>query len=207
MRDTLSGGQLVQGPTRMNVGAGLGTDLFGFFPGVVGSTRRSGTASRRAQLLLRARGGADADPGARCSARRAGWRRTWSPLAQPDLGGKLRQARPRVRDTLGSDTPVADSAAGGLGLRCRRAGGGPQGDAPLHQHQPVQYDFSLAGASRERLPHHRISNTITSDYLKGLTLQMDARALRRQRAGPGATGEPGRLGRFAPRLTALSTGF
>src|SRR5690606_15595515 len=71
----------------------------------------------------------------------------------------------------------------------------------------LTYDFTRARETGNGFTNTSISNNITSDYLGGLSVQITHDLFDQSEINPNDPEQRGRLGRFAPRLSRLSTGF
>jgi hypothetical protein len=71
----------------------------------------------------------------------------------------------------------------------------------------VEYDFVRAAKEGTGFVTTHLSNSISSDYLRGLTIQMSHELFDRSAIDPNDTAQRGKLGTFSPRLESLSTGF
>jgi lipopolysaccharide export system protein LptA len=205
VRDTLTAGQFVQAPVRMTFGAGLNTDLYGFFPGVgpfTGIRHRLsprvsyGYAPQVQQTALQEQVFGRA--GGRTQNRVSfGVNQTFE--------AKLRTPTPAEESTVPQDTLAGDTI--------------PQSRVPSTPGEPEKvtllslttssfdYDFTKAREEGSGFVTDHVSNTISSDYLRGLTIQMTHDLFDRSTVDPSLPGNVGNMGRFAPRLSSLSTAF
>ena len=71
----------------------------------------------------------------------------------------------------------------------------------------LQYDFVRAAREGSGFVTTHLSNSISSDYLRGLTVQVAHELFDRSQLNPTDSIQRGSLGKFAPRLSSLSTGF
>jgi hypothetical protein len=204
VRDTLTSGELLAAPMRLSFGVGLNTDLYGLFPGIgpysdirhrISPRPSYSYAPRVEQTALQ-----DSVFG------RAGGR------AQNRLSLSITQSfeaklkRPVVEEP---ELPV-DSIAGDSIPRAQRPStpSDPQKVTILSlTTSPFEYDFVKAREEGNGFVTEQVSNTITSDYLRGLSIQMNHELFDKRLLDPQDPANAGQLGRFAPRLTALSTGF
>ena len=199
-------GQLVSAPMRMSFGAGLNTDLYGFFPGVGPYSairhRFSPVLSysyspqvRQTELQERLFG----RPGGRTQNR-------ISLSLNQTFEAKLNTPAPVARepvlptDSLAGDTiPQASIPS---------VPSDPQKVSILSINtSPFEYDFIKAREEGNGFVTERVSNTISSDYLRGLQIQMSHDLFDKSELDPTLPENVGRLGRFAPRLSSLSTSF
>lgn len=170
-----TGGDVLQTPMRMNFGASLSTDVYGFFPGV-------GPFSRIRHKL---------SPG-------FSWRYSPPVTPQPDRedipgypatrGGRARNVlnvslnqtfEAKIGGEDGGDTAAdttgaaGDTAAAGPG-----GGGGAAGDGARKvtllslRSSGLTFDFRNASADRPVLTTDQVSNNISSDLLSGLTFNV-----------------------------------
>jgi len=205
VRDTLTTGQLLQAPMRLSFGGGLNTDLYGFFPGVASFSAIRHRLSPRIgysyapeveQTPLQER--VFGRVGGRAQNRVSlGVTQTWE--------GKLREApqrEPRVQagDTIGGDT-IRRSQVPAVPSE-------PQKVTILSlSTSSFEYDFIQAREEGSGFVTSQVSNTITSDYLRGLSIQMQHDLFDRRGIDPNDPTNFGNLGRFEPRLSSLSTSF
>ncbi len=204
------------GPLRMNVGASLGTALFGFFPGFGPYTAIRHRLSPQLNyyyspaveldsLQARVFGSVGGLAQNRVS---LGFNQTFeAKLREPSLPEE--GALPAATDSLATDSLAADSLAPDS-LPAER------GSVPTEPQKvtilsittsPVQYDFTLADSTGNGFVTDRISNSISSDYLRGLTVQIEHELFDRTDLDPNDVENQGELGTFSPRLSSLSTGF
>jgi hypothetical protein len=206
VRDTLTAGAYVGAPTRMNFGAGLNTDLYGFFPGVGGFTAirhrlsprlsyRYAPTVEQTDLQRRVFGPAG---GRAQNVVSLGLNQTWE--------AKLRTpTEPRPEESVSPDTLTEDSA------RIARPQAMPAEPDKVTllriDSSPLEYDFIRAAEEGNGFLTERFSNTIASDYLRGLTIRMEHELFDRSGLDPDLEASRGQLGRFAPRLSSLGTSF
>ncbi|CAN5636198.1 putative LPS assembly protein LptD [soil metagenome] len=205
-RSPVSGNEYVGAPIRPDFGASLSTALFGFFPGVgpyegirhrlspsmsygyspqVQQTERQlelfGPVGGRAQNIV-------------------------SLTLNQSFEAKLREPR----RPLAADEPVADTF-GGDTARARQVAALPSEPQRVTllslSTSPIQYDFVLADSTGNGFLTERVSNSISSDFLRGLTVQVEHELFDRRDLNPALPDNTGRLGMFAPRLSSLSTSF
>ena len=203
-RDTLTGGEFVAGPRRVSFGAGTSTSLFGFFPGVgpfSGFRHRvspsiSYSYSPAVQLSERQRQVFGAVGGITQNRVSLTVNQTWeAKLRVPNA-----QTEPR-------DTSVA-AGADSLARQEPAAPAEPEKVTLLSiSTSPFEYDFSRAAFGQSGFLTRTVSNTISSDYLRGLNIQMTHELFDQSGLNPSDSITRGRLGRFSPRLSSLSTGF
>ncbi len=205
-RSPASGDAYVGAPMRPDFGASLTTALFGFFPGVgpyEGIRHRLSPAlsySYSPQVQQTPEQQAVFGP--------VGGR------AQNILSLSLNQTfEARLREPvrpLAADEPVADTL-GGDTLRARQVQAPPADPQRVTllslTTSPLQYDFVLADSTGNGFITDRLSNTISSDFLRGLTVQVEHELFDRRDLNPALPENAGRLGTFAPRLSSLSTAF
>ncbi|HET7322280.1 MAG TPA: putative LPS assembly protein LptD, partial [Longimicrobiaceae bacterium] len=190
----------VAGPMRLSVGAGLATTLFGFYPGF-------GPFSRIRHRLNPSVSYSYAPSVNQTAAQRAVFGGLGG-LAQNTVTLSLNQTweaklkEPTPEKTAPADTTAADSAA--------------QKSVPAEPEKvtllsintsAVTYDFARAASGQSGFRTTTLSNTITSDYLHGLSVQMTHELFDASDIDPQLPGNAGKLGKFSPRLTSLSTGF
>jgi hypothetical protein len=204
-RDSLTGGEWLAAPQRMAFGASTNTTLFGFFPGFgpFSSLRHRLTPgfsyaySPEVVLNDRQREVFGASGGYTQNRVVLSLNQTWE--------AKLREVRqdPAPRDTLATpgDTLVTPPSQVSVPSE-------PQKVTLLSINtSPVEYDFTRAARDGNGFVTQFVSNNISSDYLRGLSVQMQHELFDRTRINPNDPGQRGQMGRFAPRLSSLSTGF
>lgn len=204
VRDTVTGNEFLGAPVRLSFGVGLNTDLYGFFPGVGGYSAIRHRLSPRlsysyapAVMQTALQDTIFGKAGGRAQNRVSfGINQSWE--------AKLRDPRPVTRnepfDSIAGDTV-------------------PQANVPSVPSDPqkvtllslttsaLEYDFIQAREEGSGFVTNQVSNTVTSDYLRGLTIQMQHELFDRTQLDPGIPENAGELGRFAPRLSSLSTSF
>lgn len=194
--DTIGGGSYIGGAPRMTFGAGLSSDLYGFFPGFGPFT------ALRHRLSPTVSYGYTPEVTQTELQREIFGRRTGS--AQNVISLTLNQtweAKLRAPSEPPADTLAGDSAE----VRQRTA---PPADPQkvtllsIATSPALQYDFVRAAEGESGFLTRELTNTISSDYLRGLRLTVRHELFDRS----GVT-EAGELGRFAPRLSGLSTSF
>jgi hypothetical protein len=213
--DSMAGsyGAFVAGPPRLNVGAGLGTDLYGFFPGFGGyeAIRHhiqpilSWTYSPAAQV---------GDSAAARIQRQVFGEFNAKTVNQITLGltqtfeAKVRQSRPVRGDS------AADSASA-AGNRATPAAGQSQKVMLLSINtNALAYSFEPTDRFGTRFLTPDLSTSIRTDLLGGLQFTMnhslfEQRSVAVDTVGTGGTrsGTELRRGRFSPFLTSFATSF
>ncbi len=195
--DTVVFGRYVSAPIRQSFGASVNTDMYGFFPGVGPYSRLRHhfkptfsysyvpeVQQTREQELVFGRAG-----GRTQNLLTFGMTNTFE--------AKLREVRtPQATDTLNADTSAA--------ARARAQPPADPGKVVLLSisTSSVQYDFVRALEEGNGFTTPSISNTITSDYLRGLNVSVSHDLFDRTN-----TTRPGEPGRFSPFLTSVNTGF
>lgn len=204
LRDTLTANAYISGPTRYSFSAGLNTDLFGFYPGFGEFTR----IRHRISPFIRYRYAPEVQQTAAQEAAfgAAGGRtqnqltfglnQTWEgKLATPDVP----EEPVAVVDSLTGDTIPQSQVA--------PVAGDPQKVTILSvTTSAFTYDFAKKKEDGSGFLTDVVSNSIRSDYLNGLTLHMQHELFDRSELAP-TPENTGKLGRFAPRLSSLSTSF
>ncbi len=204
-RDTLTAGEYLLAPVRMSFGAGLNTDLYGFFPGIGGFTTIRHRLSPRLTYSYAPEVQQTALQRDVFGERGGRERNRVSLSIDQSWEAKLRTPRAPEADTL----PV-DSIAGDTISQSRRQ---PQPSDPEKvtilsiNTSALEYDFIQAAEEGTGFVTDRVSNSIRSDYLRGLTIQMQHELFDRRDLDPSDPANRGELGRFAPRLSSLSTSF
>ncbi|MQA88656.1 MAG: hypothetical protein GEU90_00270 [Gemmatimonas sp.] len=205
VRDTLTGGELIGAPTRMTFGTSLNTDLYGFFPGFGGLTAIRHRFSPRLSYgyspeveqtaiqdsLFGIAGGRTQN---RISLT---INQTWeAKLAEPpEVEEPVEQPDSLAPDSISPfDVPAVPADPAKVTLLSINT-------------SPLEYDFIQAQEEGNGFVTETVSNSVTSDYLRGLTIQMQHELFDRTDLDPDDQSNKGKLGRFAPRLTSLSTTF
>jgi hypothetical protein len=203
-RDSLSEGRYVQTPTRITFGAGVATAIFGFYPGVgpFSAIRHRITPSisygyspavTQSALQERVFGAIAANTQNLLT---FGFSQTWE--------GKLKEPR----KPAGADSVTATGAADTATAHQPSVPAEPEKVTILSINtSSISYDFNRRSLGESGFTTSMISNSITSDYLHGLTIQMQHELFDQSSIDPNDPEQRGRLGRFAPRLSSLSTGF
>jgi len=211
----------VSSPTRISVGASLKADLYGFYPGVAGfqAIRHKVTPTfdyswapevQPTELQELVFGSTTLR---RQSAISIGFNQTWEGKRIPD-----EEAPPTggASPTSGDSLTVADTTA--LAGTTPGALGATEEDGPQRLEEgeivnilslrtsALRYNFVSADESGEFLRGFEstvLSNTITSDYLRGLTINMSHDLFEDVASGDGS----GITRNFAPHLTRVNFGF
>jgi hypothetical protein len=217
-RDSLTSGEYLAGPTRMNFGAGLSTAVFGFFPGVgpFSSIRHRLTPNLNYSYSPTVQQTARQDDVFGEASGRVQNRVSLS--LNQSWEAKLRKPDPDERpgadealDSAFAETFAADSAA------AEAAGEEVVGEPEPAEAQkvtilslttsPLEYDFARAAEEGSGFVTERVANTITSDFLRGLSIRMAHDLFDRRELDPNDPTTRGELGRFSPMLSSLSTSF
>jgi hypothetical protein len=191
-------GTLVAGPARLNFGAGLSTDLYGFFPGVAGysafrhhmtptvsytySPAASGAQSKVQKMLF------GQQVGQTVNQINVGLNQTFE--------GKIRRPRPVQGDSMADSAKSAGNAAS------------PQPDDAQKvtllaiNTSAIGYSFVQRDSLIPRFETDAITNSVRSDLLGGLTFTTSHDLFADQQRGGKL-----RRGSFSPYLTSLSTSF
>lgn len=188
-------GDLLRTPTRMNFGASLSTDVYGFFPGVGPFSRirhkLSPGFSWRYSPPVTSRPGREDIPG---------YPATGGGRARNVLNVSLNQTFEAKVGGGGDDGAAADtSGAAGPG-----GGGGAAGDGARKvtllsvRSSGLTFDFRNASEDRPVLTTDQISNNISSDLLSGLTFNVTHDLFAEEEGGDRT---------FDPALTRVGTSF
>jgi len=227
--------EFVSGPTRLSLGASLRTDLYGFFPGFgpfeairhkispgfdfsyspkVSPTELQrevfGASDVRAQrtlmISLNQTFEAKRTPAAAAAAAQAA-AREFQPGGAPEdsLGVMARDSLALAGDSLAADSLRADSVLG--------PGGMPPNEQKFTllalRTTAINYDFEKADEAGDWLwgiTTTVLTNTISSDYLRGLNVTM-AHDLFDDSGASAGGGEGGSGRKFSPHLSSLNFGF
>jgi hypothetical protein len=204
VRDTITSNEFLGAPVRLSFGSGLSTDLYGFYPGIGGfSAIRHRLSPRLAysyapevsqsELQERVFGAAGGRAQNRIS---LGISQSWE--------AKLREA-PRPQQPLPQDSLAGDTISQ---AQIPSVPTDPSKVSLLSVHTSAfEYDFVQARETGNGFVTQSVSNSITSDYLRGLNIQLQHELFDRSELNPGIPANVGELGRFAPRLSSLSTAF
>jgi lipopolysaccharide export system protein LptA len=201
-----TGDSYIGAPLRSDFGASLSTALFGFFPGVgpydgirhrlspnVSYSYSPRVEQTPQQLEVFGAVGGRAQ-------------NVVSLSLNQTFEAKLREPR----RPISADEPVADTL-GGDTARARQVQAPPSDPQRVTllslSTSPIQYDFVLADSTGNGFVTDRVSNSISSDFLRGLTVQLEHELFDRRNLDPSIPGNVGQLGTFAPRLSSLSTSF
>jgi hypothetical protein len=205
-RSPATGEGYLAGPARMDFGAGLSTALFGFFPGLGPyeairhrvSPQLSYSYSPQVEQTEQQRQ-VFGPVGGRAQ-------NVVSLSLNQSFEAKLREPRrPQAADEPPADTLAGDTARA---RERERMPTEPQRVTLLSlTTSPLQYDFVLADSLGNGFITERVSNTVSSDFLRGLTVQMEHELFDRRDLNPTDPANAGQLGAFAPRLSSLSTAF
>lgn len=208
--DTLGTGY-ISSPVRLSVGAGLQTDLYGFYPGFGPFSRFRHRISPGFSYSF--------SPGTKATTLQQEAFGASDLMEQNRLSLNLSQTfEAKYRETpgeAGSDT-TAGAAADTLGADTLGTGPGALTGEPRRLPQSrkvillsintsaISYDFVRA-RSGQGLTTTQLTNTISSDFLHGLSLTMSHDLFRTTPGDSGWVAAPGR--HFSPRLRSLSTSF
>lgn len=205
VRDTLTNNEYISGPLRYSFGAGVNTDLFGFYPGIAGfSTIRHRISPfvsysySPAVAQTPEQEAAFGPAGGRTQNRITfGLNQTW-------------EAKLRNPPSVPQDSVVRVDSITGDTIRqsqVQPVAGDPQKVTLLSiTTSAFAYDFTQKKEEGTGFLTREISNSISSDYLRGLTIQMQHELFDRRDLAP-TPENTGKLGRFAPRLSQLATSF
>lgn len=210
-RDSLTGFEYLQGPMRMNFGAGLSTAIFGFYNGGVGPFAR---IRHRLSPTVSYRYSPAVDQN---EAQERAWGQIESRTQNVITLGfnqtfEAKLKRPQRSQAADSVSMLMDTTTAGDTLAARAA------QQPIPQEEEtvtllsintstLSYDFTRARETGTGFTETSVSNSITSDYLNGLSVQISHDLFDRTNVNPRDTADAGKLGRFAPRLRSLTTGF
>lgn len=205
VRDTLTTGELLRAPLRLSFGAALNTDLYGFFPGFGTFTgirhrlspRLSYSYSPEAELT---------ELQERVFGPRGGRTQNRISLSiNQTFEAKLREPRQVEEPEVLPDSLAVDSISQ---FQQPSVPSDPEKVTILSINtSALEYDFIQAAEEGNGFVTETVSNSISSDYLRGLTIQMQHELFDRTDLDPADPGSAGELGRFSPRLTSLSTSF
>ncbi len=202
-RDSLTDGRYVSGPMRMSFGASMATALFGFYPGIgpfsrirhrITPTISYGYSPAVRQNALQEKVFGEST-GNTQNIITLGFSQT--------IEGKLKEPRNAARTdsmaTGGADTSAVNQ---------------PSMPADAEKvtilsinTSAFQYDFNRRSLGESGFLTTRVSNNITSDYLHGLSVQIQHELFDQSTINPNDPEQRGKLGSFSPRLSSLSTGF
>jgi hypothetical protein len=210
VRDTLTAEQFLGEPMRMSVGAGLSTDLYGFLPGVGPFSSIRHRLSPRFSYSYAPKVLQSARQDSVFGVSNARVQNRVSLSLTQTFEAKLNRTSRRdpAQEQLDSIAAANDTINGGRARTPTPIPSDPQKVTILSlMTSPLEYDFVKAREEGSGFVTQRVSNTVTSDYLRGLTIQMAHELFDRRELDPALPENIGRLGRFAPRLTSLSTSF
>jgi hypothetical protein len=209
-RDSLTSNEYLAAPTRMNFGASLSTAIFGRYPAVgpFSAIRHRispslsfsySPAVQQDSLQEQAFGAIESRTQ---NILTLGFNQTWE--------AKLKQ--PARREAADSAAAVLDTTTVGDTLAARSARQAvPQDPEQVTllsiNTSSLSYDFTRAAETGSGFTNTTISNSLTSDYLRGLTIQLTHDLFDQSRINPDSAEQRGELGTFAPRLSRLTTGF
>ncbi len=209
VRDTLTSGAYVGEPTRLSFGVGLNTDLYGFFPGVGPYSAIRHRVSPRVSYSYAPEVMQTPLQDSVFGISNARTQNRVSLGITQSFEAKLNRPAVRTPDQERADSLVAaGDTVGGRAPTPTPIPSDPEKVTLLSlTTSPFEFDFVKAREEGNGFVTERMSNTITSDYLRGLTIQMSHELFDKRELDPSLPGNTGRLGRFAPRLTSLSTSF
>lgn len=207
VRDTLTTGEYLAAPMRLRFGVGLNADLYGFFPGVgpYSSIRHRISPQIAYSYAPEVVQSALQESVFGVAGGRAQNRITLS--INQTFEAKL--TNPVVRDPIEAEFDSLAVEADSLGApRPEPIPSDPEKVTILSlTTSPFEYDFIKAEREGNGFVTERVSNTITSDYLRGLSIQMQHELFDKRNLDPRLPENVGELGEFSPRLSSLSTSF
>ena len=192
--DTAHGGEYVPTPLRPSVGAGLNTDLFGFFPGIGPVAAIRHRFSPRLSYSYAPAVEFDERQTAVFGERESRVQNRLQLSFNQTFEGRMRNGAAdaaAAADTLpeGEEAPAAEREPQRLTLLSIDT-------------SPLVYDFARAAEGEVGFQTSELSNTISSDYLRGLRLNFTHELFDRRRVT-----EPGDPGTFSPQMTRFTTSF
>lgn len=214
-RDSITKSAYVGAPVRMTFGASTTASLYGFFPGFGPYSalrhRLSPAVSygyspqvEQTDLQRRVFGEAGGRTRNTVSLRLS---QTWEAKLRPRRVAEAQQEA--EADSVAE--AVVDSIQGGKGDRPRESASAPADPEKVTilsiNTSALEYDFARAAAEGNGFTTDRISNSISSDFLRGTTVRVEHELFDRSDLDPNDLETRGELGRFAPRLSSLSTSF
>lgn len=214
-RDSITGSEYIGAPVRMTFGAGTTAALYGFFPGIgpysairhrLSPTLSYGYSPQVVQTELQK--DVFGEAGGRT-------RNTISLRLNQTWEAKLRPrevAEEQRREEADSAALAAlDSVQGGEAEDERATPSAPADPEKVTilsvNTSALEYDFAQAAAEGNGFTTQRVSNSISSDFLRGTTVRVEHELFDRSDLDPNDPETRGELGRFAPRLSSLSTSF
>lgn len=199
IRNDTTGGEYLLGPRRLSLGAGLNTDLYGFYPGVGPYTairhhfKPSFTYAYTPEVAQTPEQAAAFGPnvGRARNVVQVGFTNTFE--------AKLRDPE---RDAA-ADTVAGDSARPAAPAEPRKV------TILAINTSAVEYDFIQAREDGNGFRTETISNSVTSDYLNGLNLSFTHSLFEPARSLPLVVrlGPERERGDFAPRLSSVNASF
>jgi hypothetical protein len=215
-----TGGEFVQAAPRISFGSGLSTDLYGFFPGVGGFDAIRHRVSPRFRYsyspaveqtelqdsIFGVTGGRTANRvslslSQTFEARRRAPAEREDPPAEPEAEAPAEEMDPALDapDPEDADAPAADAPAAGTARTPRQ----PETVTLLSvQTTPLEYDFARAAAGESGFTTRQLTNTVRSDYLRGLNMTIAHDLFDRSEVT-----DRHDMGRFSPRLSRVNTSF
>lgn len=204
-RNPRSEGEYVAAPTRLNFGAGLSPDLYGFFPGVgpyeairhnlrpsISYSYSPEVEQTALQDSVFGRFGGRAQNRVTLSLTQTFEAKLRTPTLPPEA---TEPQAPQPGDTLAD--PQAPAAAQRTNVPAQ-----PQKVQILSiTTSALEYDFLRPRDGESGFVTERVSNSIRSDYLRGLNVDFSHDLFDR------TDSEPGELGRFAPYLSSFNASF
>lgn len=210
-RDSLTGNEYLRAPMRMNFAASLSTAIFGFWEQPIGPFSRirhriSPAVSFTYSPAVEQNARQDSVFGAIESRTQNLLRLSFNQTFEAKLKRPQRTAAADSVSMLMDTTTVGDT------LAARSA------QQPIPQEEEtvtllsintsaLTYDFTRARETGSGFTNTSISNTLTSDYLNGLTIQLSHDLFDQSEIDPNNPAQRGEMGSFSPRLRSLSTGF
>ncbi|HEX6926002.1 MAG TPA: putative LPS assembly protein LptD [Longimicrobiaceae bacterium] len=216
LRDSLTNFEYLAAPMRVNFGASLATALFGFYGGFgpfeAMRHRITPTISYTYSPAVQQNAAQDSAFGVIESRTRSQITLNLNQTFEAKLRPSERRERADTAAARADSLAAGDSLTAGDTLTARATR-----EAEPQQPEKVTllsittsaltYDFTRARETGNGFTNTSISNNITSDYLGGLSVQITHDLFDQSEINPNDPEQRGRLGRFAPRLSRLSTGF
>ncbi len=210
-RDSLTGFEYLEAPMRINFGASLSTAIFGFINPGFGPFERirhrisptlNFTYSPEVEQNEAQRQAFGAIEGRTQNVLTLRLNQTWE--------GRLRNPqRPPGADEVAEvmDTTMAGDTAAARANRPAQ----PQEEEKVTilsiNTSALTYDFTRARETGSGFTNPTISNSLKSDYLGGLSVQLSHDLFDQSAIDPNNPEQRGQLGSFSPRLSSLTTGF
>jgi hypothetical protein len=196
----------VAGPVRANFGAGTSLDLYGFFPGIGAYSAIRHRLSLSPSYRYSPRVVQTAEQDSVFGKSNAMQQNVVSLSFNQTFEAKLKASKPKDSDRVAQDSLSADS----VGFTPEP----PAGPEEVRKvtvlridTSPLEFDFERAKQGKSGFRTHQLTNTIGSDYMRGLSINFSHELFKPFIQGEGEPYDPDALGAFSPHLSQVNAQF